>query len=677
MNLGELLHKGVSVALDTPILQLVSEGAAGTAYRTLHQHFTLTGSDLADALGDSFARGLSAIDDELNGGRIARALGARLQREYRGRVRTEFLEPFVAEHGLDEATRELLCRTLHEHCTRLLPAREQLFPPGAFPEPEIAELLTTDVDGVSGLLVARIEQLQGPLPVELRAFLGYRDLLGDAVLFFFRELLRRDSRVEATLGALQQAGLRGDVRRLDDRLAELQDQQSRLQSTLSEAIRSGDRAYRDELTARIDRLDDLLVGARAHQSRLERFRTRFDDWTAYLDLRLDQLQDAVISEIREVGDEVRDGFDSLHRRFDDLLQNLDTGVPNETRRPVSGESAGETAAAEPPAIGQPSGKTALPLPRSDETPPVTDHNTAPSAAPRRAAYRTSLLVLVLVGLGGGGVWLVAGEWLDRPVAGSGRGDVSVPDMVFIEGGRFTMGSPVDEHGRDAERERPQRVTVDDFHLGRYAVTFAEYDRFARATGREPPDDRGWGRGERPVINVSWHDARSYAEWLSERTGRAYRLPTEAEWEYAARAGTTTPFSTGDCIHTDQANYNGRQDYADCGAATGVYRQRTVPVGSLPANPWGLYEVHGNVWEWTCSAFDADAGGAGQRCAAPDDEAPRAVRGGSWASAPVDLRSALRTPRAVDYRFHYLGFRLARSMPERSGRNPWFTVFWRE
>ncbi|VFM94999.1 MAG: PEGA domain-containing protein [Candidatus Kentron sp. G] len=162
---------------------------------------------------------------------------------------------------------------------------------------------------------------------------------------------------------------------------------------------------------------------------------------------------------------------------------------------------------------------------------------------------------------------------------------SGPEMVSIPGGCFQMGSPTSEKKRDGD-ERQHRVCVEGFALGKYEVTFAEYDRFARATGRNLPSDSGWGRGRRPVIRVSWHDATAYAEWLSRETGKQYRLPTEAEWEYAARAGTTTAFSTGRCIHTNQANYNGNVDYAGCGAKTGVDRGKTVPVGSLPANPWG-------------------------------------------------------------------------------------------
>lgn len=121
-------------------------------------------------------------------------------------------------------------------------------------------------------------------------------------------------------------------------------------------------------------------------------------------------------------------------------------------------------------------------------------------------------------------------------------------------------------------------------MARTEVSFADYDRFAEATGRKKPGDSGWGRDDRPVINVSWSDVKAYADWLSGQTGKTYRLPTEAEWEYAARGGTETPFWTGDCIHTDQANYNGRVDYHGCGAKTGVYRQKTVRLRACRPTP---------------------------------------------------------------------------------------------
>lgn len=189
-------------------------------------------------------------------------------------------------------------------------------------------------------------------------------------------------------------------------------------------------------------------------------------------------------------------------------------------------------------------------------------------------------------------------------------------------------------------------------LGKYEVSELQ----ARAMGRAPPSDSDWGWGDRPVINVSWEDAVAYTAWLAQATGEKYRLPSEAEWEYAARAGFATPFWTGKCINTDQANYIGNHDYAGCGAKTGVYRQQTVSVGSLPANPWGLHEVHGNVWEWVAdpyhdsykgapvdgSAWEAGAVPRGWCAAAPGS----AFRGSCVAPSAAGTGPATATPTSV-------------------------------
>nr|VFK56990.1 MAG: Formylglycine-generating enzyme, required for sulfatase activity, contains SUMF1/FGE domain [Candidatus Kentron sp. TUN] len=241
-----------------------------------------------------------------------------------------------------------------------------------------------------------------------------------------------------------------------------------------------------------------------------------------------------------------------------------------------------------------------------------------------------------------------------------------PEMLVIPAGEFMMGSPEDEKNRDSDEGPQRRVRIQPFALGVTEVTFEEYDRFAKATKRKLPDDKGWGRGKRPVINVSWHDATEYAQWLSEQTGEKYRLPTEAEWEYAARAGTETPFSTGECITTDQANYNGDYDYAGCGAKTGVDRKKTVPAGSLPANPWGLQEVHGNVWEWTADCWHGDYKDAPTDGGAWGEEnngycRGRMVRGGAWSNKPRYIRSANRNDRSTNEANFYTGFRLARDI----------------
>jgi formylglycine-generating enzyme required for sulfatase activity len=161
------------------------------------------------------------------------------------------------------------------------------------------------------------------------------------------------------------------------------------------------------------------------------------------------------------------------------------------------------------------------------------------------------------------------------------------NMVLLHAGTFYMGSPASEAYRSKDEDNHQ-VSLSTFKMSKYEVTFKQYDAFCEVSGLQKPDDNGWGRGNSPVINVSWFDASAYCEWLSKQAGIDYRLPTEAEWEYASRAGTTTPFNTGKYISTSQANFNtetyGTYPYVS-NSDEAVYRHRTLPVGSFPPNAW--------------------------------------------------------------------------------------------
>jgi formylglycine-generating enzyme required for sulfatase activity len=241
-----------------------------------------------------------------------------------------------------------------------------------------------------------------------------------------------------------------------------------------------------------------------------------------------------------------------------------------------------------------------------------------------------------------------------------------PEMVALPAGKFLMGSPFEELGRgDSEGPQHEVTFAKRFALGKYAVTFAQYDHYCEVAGTEKPEDRNWSRGQRPVINVNWRDAMAYCEWLAKETGQPYRLPSEAEWEYACRAGTTTPFSFGATISVVQANYDGNYTYGN--GTKGAYRKQTVPVGVLPANPWGLHEMHGNVWEWVEDVWhDSYAGAPVDGSAWTDGEGKessrvRVGRGGSWSDDPRYLRSAGRDWSLPDLRDSYRGFRVARTL----------------
>ena len=240
------------------------------------------------------------------------------------------------------------------------------------------------------------------------------------------------------------------------------------------------------------------------------------------------------------------------------------------------------------------------------------------------------------------------EFVSAEYADALRTGGSGPEMIVVPAGSFRMGC-LAANGCAAP-ETPVRVVsiATPFSISKHEVTFAQYDRFTGASGRNRPDDAGWGRGNRPVVNVSWGDAVAYVEWLSAQTGRRYALPTEAEWEYAARAGTETPYAWGDTV-------GGQANCADCSRSPG----RTVTVGSFRANAWGLHDMHGNVWEWVQDCWNAsyenaptDGGARGD-----GDCGRRMLRGGSWFNAQAFARTASRLSGEATVRGNIAGFRV--------------------
>jgi formylglycine-generating enzyme required for sulfatase activity len=227
-------------------------------------------------------------------------------------------------------------------------------------------------------------------------------------------------------------------------------------------------------------------------------------------------------------------------------------------------------------------------------------------------------------------------------------------MVTVPAGSFRMG---DIEGRDKAAQPVHTVILKKpFAIGRYEVTFDEYDRFAQATGRELPNDGGGGRGRQPVINFAWEDAAAYVKWLSAQAGKRYRLPTEAEWEYAARGGNATTYWWGNQMKSGMANCIG------CGSQWD--NKMTAPVGSFQANPFGLYDTAGNLWEWVedCdheSYKDAPTDGSAWRKEGNGNCYLRVFRGGAWNYAARGLRSSFRGRGDPANKSASIGFRLVR------------------
>jgi formylglycine-generating enzyme required for sulfatase activity len=244
---------------------------------------------------------------------------------------------------------------------------------------------------------------------------------------------------------------------------------------------------------------------------------------------------------------------------------------------------------------------------------------------------------------------------DQPLFSGPVVDVNGLEMMRINAVKFSMGNPLGMSDSDA---RPvHNVTLKPYFIGTKEVTFAQYDEFVHATGARRPNDFGWGRDARPVVDVSWDEARDYAQWLTKRTGKPYRLPSEAEWEYAARGGTTSSYWWG------VGSIENRALCLDCGSRWD--RQSTAPVASFDPNPFGLYDTAGNVYEWTADCYYYNYQPAhedGRPYEIPNCKA-RVARGGSYNSPMTTLRSHARTRFAPETRIDRIGFRLARDVED--------------
>lgn len=332
-----------------------------------------------------------------------------------------------------------------------------------------------------------------------------------------------------------------------------------------------------------------------------------------------------------------------------------TSVSSQQTAPILPAPIAPAPAPVPPMAGTPQSSTVV----SPSPPSVSPVQKSPASVPAPAPGKLAPVKTALLG---------PAEEHALQANDSFRECAVCPVMTVIAPGSFTMGSASTELGRAGSENPQHQVTIGHkFAFGRFSVTFDEWDACVAdgGCGGYSPADQGWGRGKRPVVNVSWNQAQSYLAWLSHKTGKTYRLPSEAEREYAARAGTTTPFWWGTSITTDEANYNGNYTYGDDGVR-GELRGESVPVDSFLPNPWGLFQMHGNVSEWTQDCWHdnyyTDPPTDGSAWTFPDCPL-RVRRGGSIGSPPYVLRSAARLSGPPANGQPFISFRVVRPLAD--------------
>lgn len=313
-------------------------------------------------------------------------------------------------------------------------------------------------------------------------------------------------------------------------------------------------------------------------------------------------------------------------------------------------------------------------------PTVNANNSTPEQPPVEFSTTTETFERVTVN--------VRGEIIERrqgsaEVLSEDLGNGIALEMVYTPGGTFTMGASESGEGSH-DYERPQReVAMQPFWMGKYAITQQQWRQVANLPKLQrdlDPDPSYFKGDDRPVEQVNWYDAVEFCARLSVATGTNYILPSEAQWEYACRAGTTTPFYFGATITTDLVNYDGNYRYAN--APEGEYREETMPAGSFPPNNFGLYDMHGNVWEWCADSWHNSYAGAPRDGRVWDDEhndnryqnyqaslanlfndeSSKIIRGGAWFNTPRSCRSAARFDYHPVIRGSRVGFRVVRSAP---------------
>ncbi|MEY3219777.1 MAG: hypothetical protein RIT27_1134 [Pseudomonadota bacterium] len=608
MSLANLVCNSLGTLLDSPVITYLGNMTGKPVLDILKNHFSFTALEITQAYQKSYVQILSAIRLGLRASTWKKLLSNNVKREFAHQILKDYFKPFVeTQHFSNKEFTDFALKII-KTCQLLIKYEKDLF---KLREKDL-ELGLVQITNpheswkITALLLDELSMLT-TLDQDIVDFFRYKELLGHGLLYFFHEQLRQDERLQTTFLALQQEGLWIDLRNMQKA------QQQILQIVNQQHLQVKPPQVLYQIQQRWEQqLGDFQV-----------FSLQFKGFVDVISERLEM---------------IANNIDQLHSKTDQILALLlelkqKEGFSDQQVVHLIKSTEQTLLKTKPVLITTPLEKTINLQTVHFNSIQLDKHGKMISSIPCKAKQFTEDL--------GKGIAL---------------------EMIYVVGGRFLMGASPNELGIMAD-ELPQHwVEIEDFFISKYPISQMQWFLLMKQ-GLSCQ----FNGANLPVEKVSWFQALDFCRQLSKKADKSYRLPTEAEWEYACRAGTLTAFHFGETITTDVANYDGNYDYNSHSKNT--YKQMTTPIGTFPPNRFGLCDMHGNVWEWTCSEYREHYGDQSETKILKQHQAIDkriVVRGGSWYSSAVNCRSANRYHVDSKSWDNDIGFRIALSVNDKRG-----------
>lgn len=602
MPLANLICNTLGTLLDSPVINFLGNLAGKPVIDVLKSHFSFTTLEITHAYQKSYVQVLNAIRLGLRSSTWKKLLSDHVKKEFANQIIKNYFKPFADSQQFSNQELNAFALKLNQVCQSLTKYEQQLF-----------QLQNNDLElglieivhphqswAITELLINEIAKVI-QLDQDIIAFFRYKELLGNGLLYFFHEQLRRDERLQTTFLALQQEGLWVDIRNIQ-----------KAQQQLVQIINQQQLQVKPpQILYQMQQLWEQQLGD------FQEFSLQFKGFINVISGRLEFIAKN-INELHLKTDRILELLLELKQKdilSDQQIAQLLKTTPLPHDFPLKSK----------PALIQVPLKQKLNL----------------------QTFNFKTVFLDKLGQITSSTLCSAKQFIED----LGKGVIL--EMVHIPSGRFLMGAMKNELGFMEDETPPHWVEIKEFFISKYPITQMQWFLVMK---------QGFScqfHGPNlPVEKVNWFQTLDFCHQLSQKTGKTYHLPTEAEWEYACRANTSTPFYFGETITTEVANYDGNYNYTNDIKTT--YHQMTMPVGIFPPNVFGLYDMHGNVWEWTCSEYSEHYGEQFETKILNQPQAMdkrMVVRGGSWYSSAVNCRSANRYHVASNSWDNDIGFRV--------------------